>query len=42
MAALSGNTEAVKVLMDEGVSAASKNNEFKTPMHLAAANGHAR
>ena len=42
MAALSGNTEAVKVLMDEGVLAPSKNDEFKTPMHLAAANGHAR
>ena len=42
MAALSGNTEAVKVLMDEGVSAASKNDEFKTPMHLAAAHRRAR
>ena len=42
MAALYGNTEVVKVLMDEGVSAASKNDVFKTPMHLAAANGHAR
>ena len=42
VAALYGNTEVVKVLMDEGVSAASKNDVFKTPMHLAAANGHAR
>ena len=42
VAALHGNTEAVIALMDQGVPAASKNDEFKTPMHLAAANGHAR
>ena len=42
VAALHGNAEAVVALMDEGVPTASKNDESKTPMHLAAANGHAR
>ena len=42
VAALHGNTEAVLTLMNQGVAVANKNNESKTPMHLAAANGHAR
>ena len=42
VAALRGNTEAVLALVDQGVPVASKNDESKTPMHLAAANGHAR
>lgn len=42
VAAFHGNTEAVIALMNEGVRAAIKNDECKTPMHLAAVNGHAR
>ena len=42
VAAVHGNTEALIALLDEGVPPASKNYEHKTPMHLAAVNGHAR
>lgn len=42
VAAHHGNTEAVIALMNERVPAAVKNDEHKTPMHLAAVNGHAR
>ena len=42
VAAFHGNAEAVVALMDQGVPAASKNNESKTPMHLAAVKGHAK
>ena len=42
VAALPGNTEAVIALMNEGVSTIIENEEHKTPMHLAAVNGHAR
>ena len=42
VAAFHGNIEAVMALMDERAPAAVKNNESKTPLHLAAVNGHAR
>ena len=42
LAALHGKTEAVKALMDENVLTAIKNDEHKSPLHLAAENGHAR
>ena len=40
VAAFHGNTEAVKALMDGHALAAIKNDECKTPLHLAAENGH--
>ena len=41
VAALRGNAEAVKVLMDGQAPATIKNDKHKTPLHLAAENGHA-
>ena len=42
VAAFHGNAEAVMALMNKEIQAATKNNDCKTAMHIAAINGHAR
>ena len=39
-AARQGNRLAVKVMLDEGFDARTKNEHCQTPMHLAAKEGH--